>query len=267
LLKYQDLYDLELNNGLDKDRTSAGEAGALRSKMKIEFSCPYCISKGKANIFSVELAQKNDCFYTVNCGKGHEYSVNIAYHPFQRLFEIGVNAIYDGYYREAIGSFAASYERFFELFIKIIIDKNKVDQNVYLETWKKLSKYSERQLGAYIITFLTEFRTKPKILGDKYISFRNKVIHQGHIPDKKECIEFGNQVLECIVPVIKRLYTSEPLKNILITSIIEYMTWEENGAKVFHYPSHFIPTQSDPTGEIEKVEKLLERVEKVRSRT
>jgi hypothetical protein len=37
------------------------------------------------------------------------------------LFDIGANAVVDGYYREAITSFSASLERFYEYFLGALL--------------------------------------------------------------------------------------------------------------------------------------------------
>jgi hypothetical protein len=50
---------------------------------------------------------------------------------FEVLFDLAANAIVDGYYREAIASFAASLERFFEFFVHVACLKQGVEEDVF----------------------------------------------------------------------------------------------------------------------------------------
>ncbi len=165
--------------------------------MYIDLFCPHC-PQFPSNHFTFRLIPKGDCFHEVKCPQGHTFTVNILYHEFQQLFEEAIYALVDNYYREAISSFAASYERFMEFFMKIILKSKKVDSSIVEDGWKKISKQSERQLGAFIFLYISEFGQKPNTLKEKQINLRNKVIHQGYFPAKDECILYGNDVLNFI---------------------------------------------------------------------
>ena len=147
--------------------------------MRVFLSCPSCDFE-TANQFSLELIPKNDSVYEIGCPNGHRFSANILYHEFQKLFEVAVNALADDYYREAVSSFAASYERFMELFIRIVMKANKTTDDELANGWKKISRQSERQLGAFIILFVLEFGTQAPLLANADIELRNRVIQFMH---------------------------------------------------------------------------------------
>ncbi len=87
--------------------------------MKPRFKCPHYIKAGNRTIVQVEPT--NEGWLEARCDAGHQFETLIRYHEFQILFEIGINAIHDGCHRKAIGSFAASYQRFIEFFVRIVV--------------------------------------------------------------------------------------------------------------------------------------------------
>jgi len=80
--------------------------------MKTFLACPECAQRthGVANFFTETVRQ--DGLYNGKCPKGHELLIATQTLPHEMLFEIALNAIGDGYYREAVSSFAASVEVF-----------------------------------------------------------------------------------------------------------------------------------------------------------
>jgi hypothetical protein len=115
---------------------------------------------------------------------------------FDLLFESGLNAIKDLYFREAVASLAAALERFYEYSIRLII--SDLNPDLIESTWKNIANQSERQLGAFIFLYTKEFKKAPLSLSNKMIEFRNKVIHKGYFPTKLEAIEFSQAILEII---------------------------------------------------------------------
>jgi len=59
--------------------------------------------------------------YEITCHKGHKSKTYITNNDFEILFDYSINAIADGYYREAVSSFTSAMERYFEFFIKSIL--------------------------------------------------------------------------------------------------------------------------------------------------
>jgi hypothetical protein len=141
----------------------------------------------------------NDGIYIVSCDKGHQSKTVIDNINFEILFEYGINAIIDGYYREAVSSFNSAMERYFEFFIRTILRTTCPDFTTIDKAWKKISNQSERQLGAYITHHFLVFGKEPELLNtNKEIPFRNSVIHKGYIPTKEESIDYGNSVMKVI---------------------------------------------------------------------
>ena len=73
------------------------------------------------------------------------------------------------------------------------------------KTWKIISSFSERQVGAYSFIYLSYFGKAPSVLSGKFKELRNKVVHKGYIPSKDEATEYGERVLNEVVPVLLEL--------------------------------------------------------------
>jgi hypothetical protein len=227
--------------------------------MHITISCPLCNRDGDFQ-FTVPLQPQNDCIYKLICPKGHEFRANILYHHFQLLFEVAINATVDGYYREAIGSFTASYERYMELFLKICSTIREIRPEDYESSWKLIAKQSERQLGAYVISYLNDFKKPPVILKDKSVNLRNQVIHQGYFPDREETIAYGDEVLGIIRSSVSKLWNSEVHKSELIRSINDRGDFSNSGPGFTYFPYAMIGTNRDIEREAKQtVDKFLEQ--------
>ncbi|WP_123647318.1 hypothetical protein [Lysobacter enzymogenes] len=153
------------------------------------------------------LLPENDGVYRFTCPRGHE---NIYLHQsekFETLFEISLHAIIDGYYREAIATFGAALERFYEAAIDVLLIARSIPGKERSASWNKIKKQSERQLGAYVFTWLAVAGDLPPTLSDNEASFRNEVVHQGRICTKSEAIWFGNLVRVIIEQGIESLKT------------------------------------------------------------
>jgi hypothetical protein len=147
--------------------------------------------------------------YEGTCVNGHALKAIMPQFIFELLSEIGLNAIYDGYYREAVSSFASCLERFYEFYIKLICTKNAINAKNMETTWKKVNNQSERQLGAFMFIYLVETGQEVPVLDQEMISFRNKIIHKGEIPDKAKTIGFAQSVLDVINKILIPLKMSE----------------------------------------------------------
>lgn len=97
---------------------------------KIVAYCDQCRANLSSNVFSDELTfhvteLNDDNVYRFNCKHGHENIFRLLNLRYDLLFEIGANAIFDGYYREATSSFASSLERFMEYFLEVVSGENR----------------------------------------------------------------------------------------------------------------------------------------------
>jgi len=224
--------------------------------MRVALFCPSC-DHATAH-FTAELLPKNDSMYEIECPNGHRFFANILYHEFQKLFEVAVNALADDYYRESVGSFAASYERFLELFIRIVMKANGTDNDELAKGWKKVSRQSERQLGAFIYLFLLEFGAQPPLLGQAQIELRNKVVHQGYFPTKDECVKYGGAVLDSIRQAIRVLHSSKQHQPELVRSINDQGNFSSDGPSSHYYAYPLIPTNCSPSEDAKTLEDMLE---------
>ena len=169
--------------------------------MRIPIPCMPC---GDETDLYFEDVQDAGIYHLV-CAKGHKTVVRDQSLKFEILFEIALHATVDGYYREAVASFAASLERYYEFYLRVIWAQKGLQMAAFETAWKRLSNQSERQLGAYSVTYLMENGSAAPQLTDKQSTFRNGVIHKGQIPSRAEAIDFGQSVLDIVSPTLKYL--------------------------------------------------------------
>ena len=179
--------------------------------MKISIPCMECSlsqatqTGATANIPLYEMDVQEDGLYRLTCSNGHLSRVYLTSEKFELLFDIGLNAIVDGYYRDAVSSITAALERFYEYFVKVYAASIGIDAEAYSSSWREIKNQSERQLGAFIFSYLHWTRSKPVLLSNRFVEFRNAVIHKGKIPSKTEAIEYANVVLNLINPIVLKM--------------------------------------------------------------
>jgi hypothetical protein len=233
--------------------------------MKVSISCVDCMGPGPVTAettYSVPV--NNSCVYELTCRFGHETVVIIPNSRFEVIFESGISALKDGYFREAVFNFAVALERFYEYTIVYVLRNKIIDPGNhiieaglahYQALWATMSKHSERQLGAFYSLYVNEFEEVPPVFSKKWLvdntglqltlngkavettEFRNKVVHQGHIPTKEEAILYG----ECTNKYIHYLLNKYLAKNGSY-SLIEAMNVERRlemervlGPMILHY--------------------------------
>ena len=116
--------------------------------MEVILSFIECIQKDKSTEHFYFSELQDNGLYKLTCKNDHISYTCLKELKFQILYELGAYAIIDGYYREAVVSFTAALERFFEFYIEIISMKHKISSKIYNSTWSSISSQSERQLGA-----------------------------------------------------------------------------------------------------------------------
>ncbi|VVO64208.1 hypothetical protein [Pseudomonas fluorescens] len=163
----------------------------------------------RLSTYAVQLT--NDISYEVRCDFGHSSAVFINMFNHEILFEIGVHSFLDGYYREAVTSFAASLERFYEFAIRSIAIHYGLPGTEELKCWKSISSQSERQLGSYIYLHAIHFKGQPKLLSQDKITLRNSSIHKGQIPTYEEAMEFGEEVLSILSETSLKIWKTIPV--------------------------------------------------------
>jgi hypothetical protein len=190
--------------GSDHFRFRTG-LSAVGLGMKISLVCPQCSAEntGVAEFFVETI--RDDGLYSGHCPHGHDVLVATQTLRHEMLFEIAMNAIADGYYREAVSSFTSSMERFFEFAVRVMSRCRGAPSEIVEAAWKEVSRKSERQLGAFIFLYIAEFRTVPYLLPKKMGELRNAVTHKGLLPERNDAIEFGASVYEVIQRGVQKL--------------------------------------------------------------
>lgn len=174
--------------------------------MKLPMTCFKCLHELNEPTLPIWVEYQDSHLYEFECPNGHKSSTILQQQKLEVLFNIGMHAITDGYYREAVASFASSLERFYEFFIKVKLLHEKVDSIAVTKSWKNVAKQSERQLGAFVLFYTQTFNDEPLLLSQSKTNFRNDVIHKGLIPKKEDAIEFGQAVLNVINPIAEKMH-------------------------------------------------------------
>lgn len=179
------------------------------------------VETGVPKLSSYTMVQiPDDGVIEVACNREHRTCIIIQQEKFEILSDMAIKAIVDGYYRDAVSSFAGSLERLYEFFVRATCRKHGIDALTFAPAWKEMSNQSERQLGAFIGVHLMETGQPPKLLPQKQTSFRNAVIHKGKFPERDDALRFGQAVLECALPIL-RLLKSEPYSSTVQTLVME----------------------------------------------
>ncbi len=163
---------------------------------------------------------RDDGVYDVTCSEEHRQIAVVQGPRFEVLFDVAVNAVVDGYYREAVLSFNGSLERFLEYYVEVIALKNNISIEVYQAYRKLTAKQSERELGAFLVAYMLENDRLFTYVGDNkllarngkqtFTEFRNSVVHKGYIPDENEAVMFGNAMLDFAQPILDQLKERYP---------------------------------------------------------
>jgi hypothetical protein len=173
----------------------------------------------------------NSGIYDVKCENGHKSKTIIVNIDFEILFDYGLNAIIDSYYREAVSSLTSAMERYFEFFVKVVLHSSKIQFEDINKIWRNVSSQSERQLGAYIFLYAQIFGEEPLLLNiNKEVTFRNSVIHKGYLPSREETVEYAEKILKIIETSLIKLKAKFPETTI---EVFEFYNYYKIGEEYF----------------------------------
>lgn len=190
------------------------------------------------------------CQFT--CAYGHEQIIGLNNLKFELLYENGAYALLDGYPREAVATFAAALERYFEFHVTALAVHRGIHGKAFDAAWKSVGNRSERQLGAYLVSHALEFGDAPPTLADKkrpnLEQLRNDVVHNGKMPTEQEAIEFGNEVLQIIRVGIIKLRSLEGQKQGLLAAAFAREGIRRLPARFMgsNFPKIWLPTIATP---------------------
>lgn len=208
--------------------------------MKVLLTCMDCLQEnGIPDSRPVVVTVNDERFFKMACPNGHQSLTVIQQPKHEVLFELGMNALVDGYPREAVTSFASCLENFYEFCISQVSLYKGVDRASLDVGWKYMAKQSERQLGAFVMLWLNYFGSAPTLLSDESRKFRNRVVHQGYIPGLEETLDFGDDIVTCVASNLRDMqhHLGNDLENIFTSEFI---------ARASSQNQH-ITTQSIPT--------------------
>ncbi|MDT7849838.1 hypothetical protein Q9292_09465 [Methylophilus sp. VKM B-3414] len=143
----------------------------------------------------------------IECSKGHKSAILLQSQKFEVLLESAANALIEGYTLEAASSLSSAYERFFEFAINVFCKKSNTSKEALEETFKQVSKQSERQVGGFLFLHLLTFGTH-YTLNKKIPELRNRVIHQGYIPTPDEVVSLGELIYSEIFTITALIKSS-----------------------------------------------------------
>jgi hypothetical protein len=186
--------------------------------MRIPAPCPRCrevderrqsmyeVSSGKrssgldaVNLHEIDAADVHSGKLTLRCKQGHTTEVKLPIPEFELLFDIGCSTLLDGYPREAVTSFASSFERFEEFTCRFLFARRNLSSEGVDHWWKEVATRSERQKGSFVALWIAEFFREPPTLPRKLIELRNDCVHKGRIPPDSEAKAYGEAVLRAEV--------------------------------------------------------------------
>lgn len=208
--------------------------------MQLHLYCPKCLAEASKKyareqevvlpILSDVYELLNDGIYTIHCPKGHTGKVVLSNLNFELLYDLGINAIGDGYYREAVASITAALERYYEFFVKTVWHAQGVEFDIIDQNWKEMSNQSERQLGAYIVSYSYAFGNTAPVMTNSMVKFRNSVIHKGELPTCEKTKEYARELLVLI---------DESLSN------LQAKYSDDIKATFEHYAPHYSPSNDN----------------------
>lgn len=131
--------------------------------MRVLIPCIRCLQElGRPSGEFSQVEFRDDGRYELTCASGHRVTTVLQQQKFEVLFDIGAHAILDGYYREAVSSFAASIERFYEFAVRVILASSSGSDELFKDAWKPVSIQSERQLGGFVLLWSQPLRRCPR---------------------------------------------------------------------------------------------------------
>ncbi|BDP42996.1 hypothetical protein DAETH_29650 [Deinococcus aetherius] len=177
--------------------------------MNFPTTCPGCAREVPAE-FADSLIHELTC---PQCGT--RYVVFVRKQKFEVLFDLGTKALLEGYAREAVASFSAALERFFEFYVRAYALERAADTALGFEdalaaldgTWRHVASQSERQLGMFALAYLLREGKSPDFLtpGALGTDFRNRVIHRGALPRHEEVEAYAARVFGLIDRLLTEL--------------------------------------------------------------
>jgi len=150
----------------------------------------------------------NTRLYTFTCQTGHKNKYVHLAAPFQVCLDAGAYAFMEKDYRSTVVNFHTGYELFIDAISLLAAIKNGIKRNAFEKYWRKIEKSSIAERVAFETNYMNWLGIQPPSLSSSKV--RNRVIHQGYFPKRRETVQCCNQVLDFIhgvlVPIYRKSY-------------------------------------------------------------
>jgi hypothetical protein len=176
--------------------------------MKIQLRCPECGPAATPVVVGFAAFQE-DGQCDVECESGHRVLTALQNHKFELLIDSAALALRDGYYREAVATFAASLESFWGFYVRVVA-RNDGASNEVIARLQRDIRLSERRLGAMCLAHVRLTGQPYKVDGQGWQTFRNDVVHNGLFPSRDTAASYGAHVYETIVAGMVQLEDRAP---------------------------------------------------------
>lgn len=182
--------------------------------MKLLMTCDRCtveLLEAGLQLGSNEFEQRHwfqhvdvndEGFYRVTCPKGHSIACALSNRIYELLFDRAGSALLDGYYREAIATFASALERFFEFYTRVVARNRGIPEQAIARFWKPIGARSERQLGAFYLAYLVQNQSEFPGVQQKMEELRNSVVHKGVFATEQDARSYGAYVYDTICSLL-----------------------------------------------------------------
>jgi len=178
--------------------------------VKVFAPCMVCQKElGHPSFEPIFVEYFDDRVGRLTCQRGHDSVILLQSQKFEVLMESGVNALEQGFTLEACSSFAAAVERAIEFALRVLCTVQGMPPETWAKTFGEMSRQSERQLGAFMISHALAFGT-PYRPNSGFQDRRNRVIHKGEILNAEQSHKFCEDAYDQIVALITKLKGAYP---------------------------------------------------------
>jgi hypothetical protein len=175
--------------------------------MRLHGVCFHCAQKDGSEV-EVWGEYRDEGFIDVECPHGHRSRAVLQQQRFELLFDFGILALIDGYYRDSFATTATALERFLQFYLQVVARERGVEDEALQATLRRDVHRSEREIGAFAFVYLLEngHRCEPYFKhSHQWTKDRNDVVHNGHFPTAETAMSFGDATLGLIFTLGKEL--------------------------------------------------------------
>lgn len=164
--------------------------------MKIPLPCHECGADSHMWVFA-EI-DGGDVLAGV-CPQGHEVRFRLSYEaPHELLLDAGALALLDEYYREAVANFAAGLEQSFEFYVEASMYAAGIP-DPQIRKLLTQNRLDQRRLGMMSACYLRDTGQPFDLLDNRYVAFRNRVVHNAAWPARAEAVGYADYVCRTVI--------------------------------------------------------------------